>query len=70
VGLWSGRMDRDSSAASNPRVAGCLPVVPLLQTLMVGANTRHSTPLPGATERHPGVYLLCWGWRCSEGAGV
>jgi hypothetical protein len=39
-------MDRDSSAPSNPRFAGCLRVVPLLQTLMVGSNTRHSTRRP------------------------
>jgi hypothetical protein len=52
-------MDRDSSALSNPRFAGCLRVVPLLQTLMVGSNTRHSTPLHGVhttTEGHLGVY--------------
>jgi hypothetical protein len=40
-------MDRDSSALSTARFAGCLPVVPLLQTLMVGSNTPHSTPLHG-----------------------
>jgi hypothetical protein len=35
--------------------------VPLLQTLMAGSNTRHSTPLHGVhstTEGHLGVYLL------------
>jgi hypothetical protein len=31
-------MDRDSSAPSTARFAGCLPVVPLLQTLMVGST--------------------------------
>jgi hypothetical protein len=33
-------MDMDSSAASTTRFAGCLRVVPLLQTLKVGSNTR------------------------------
>jgi hypothetical protein len=54
-------MDRHSSAASTARFAGCLRVVPLLRTLMVGSNTRHSTPLHGVhctTEGHLGVYLL------------
>jgi hypothetical protein len=61
VGVQSGRMDRDSSAPSTARFAGCLPVVPHLQTLMVGSNTRHSTPLHGVhstTEGHLGVNLL------------
>jgi hypothetical protein len=54
-------MDRDSSAPSTARFAGSLPVVPLLQTLMVGSDTPHSTPLHGVhstTEGHLGVYLL------------
>jgi hypothetical protein len=40
VGVQSGRMDRDSSAPSSPRFAGCLPVVPL--PLMAGSNTPQS----------------------------
>jgi hypothetical protein len=35
--------------------------VPLLQTLMVGSDTPHPTPLHGVhstTEEHLGVYLL------------
>jgi hypothetical protein len=62
VAVQSGRMDRDSSAPYIARFAGCSRVVPLLQTLMVGSNTRHSTPIHGVhstTERHLGVYLLC-----------
>ena len=54
-------MDRDSSALSTARFAGCLRAVPLLQTLMVGSNTPHSTPLHGVhstTEGHLGVNLL------------
>jgi hypothetical protein len=53
-------MDRDSSAPSTARFAGCLHVVLLLQTLMVGSNTPHSTPLHvhSTTEGHLGVNLL------------
>ena len=61
MGVQSGRMERDSFALSTARFAGCLPVVPLLQTLKVGSNARHSTPLHGVhstTEGHLGVYLL------------
>jgi hypothetical protein len=42
VGVKLGRMDRDSSAPSTARFAGCLRVVPLLQTLM--AARTHATP--------------------------
>ena len=55
-------MDRDYSALSTARFAGCLRAVPLLQTLMVGSDTRHFTPLHGVhstTEGHLGVNLLC-----------
>jgi hypothetical protein len=55
-------MDRDSSALSTARFAGWLRVVPLLQTLMVGSSTPHSTPLHGVhstTEGHLGVNLMC-----------
>ena len=58
-------VDRDSSALSTARFAGCLRAVPLLQTLMVGSNT--PTPLHGVhstTEGHLGVYLLLRGWGC------
>jgi hypothetical protein len=61
VGVESGRVVRDSSAPSTARFAGCLLVVPLLQTLMVGSNTPHSTPLHGVhstAEGHLGEYLL------------
>jgi hypothetical protein len=59
-------MDRDSPAASNPRFAGCLHVVPLLQTLMVGSSTRHSTPLHGVhSTRRDTLECTC----CSEGGG-
>jgi hypothetical protein len=64
-------MDRDSSALSTARFAGCLRAVPLLQTLMVGSNTPHSALLHGVhstTEGHLGVNLLYRGWVCSEGA--
>jgi hypothetical protein len=49
VGVQSDRMDRDSSAPSSPRFAGCLPVVPL--PLMAGSNAPHSTPLTASTAR-------------------
>jgi hypothetical protein len=48
-GCVVGEDGQDSSALSTVRFAGCLPVVPLLQTLMVGSNTRHSTPLHAYT---------------------
>ena len=60
MGVQSGRMDRDSSAPSTARFAGCLRVVPLPNP-DGGSNTPHSTPLHGVhstTEGHLGVYLL------------
>jgi hypothetical protein len=52
---WTGTNPHPSTA----RFAGCLRVVPHLQTLMVGSNTRHFTPLHGVhstTDGHLGVY--------------
>jgi hypothetical protein len=59
VGVQSGRMDRDSSAPSTARFAGCLRVVPAGPE--AGSNAPHSTPLHGVhstTEGHLGVHLL------------
>jgi hypothetical protein len=62
----SGSMDRDSSAAST-QVRRCLRVAPLVQTLMIGSNTRHSTALHVATaRRRDTLECTC----CSEGVAV
>jgi hypothetical protein len=66
VGVKSGGVDRGSSALSNPRFAGCSRVVPLLQTLMAGSNTR-ATPhrcTASTARRRDTLECACC---CSEG---